>query len=110
MILKTLKAKHTKKLPAPKRGYVHTIDAVNSHVCSNSCSWEDGKKLIQHVELQNLQGWNPDETRRGSYDHSLQYEKRLKVAWTISKQLMVGSEKTDPAPPVERVAKFDYSN
>ena len=39
MILKNFPAKHTKKLPAPKRGYVHTIGAGQLAWCSNSCSW-----------------------------------------------------------------------
>ena len=40
-------AKHAKKLPAPKRGYVHTIDAGQlGERCANSSSWRQWTSLI----------------------------------------------------------------
>ena len=54
------KAKHTKKLPAPKRGYVHTIDAGQlARGVQILVHGEDGKKFDPDVELQNFARLEP---------------------------------------------------
>ena len=46
-------------MPAPKRGYVHTIDVSTRTCVQLLVHGEDGKKFDPHVELQNFARLEP---------------------------------------------------
>ena len=102
------KAKHTKKLPAPKRGYVHTIDAGQlARGVQILVHGEDGKKFDPACGVAELCKVGT-QMKQGEALMIIHYndEKRLKVAMDYFKAAYrLAPKRPNPAPlVVERVA------
>jgi len=101
-------AKHTKKLPAPKRGYVHTIDAGQlAKGVQILVHGEDGKKFDPACGVAELCKVGT-QMKQGEALMMIHYndEKRLKVAMDYFKAAYrLAPKRPNPAPlVVERVA------
>ena len=101
------KAKHTKKLPAPKRGYVHTIDAGQLARGVQILVHGDGKKFDPACGVAELCKVGT-QMKQGEPLMIIHYndEKRLKVAMDYFKAAYrLAPKRPNPAPlVVERVA------
>ncbi len=101
------KAKHVKKLPAPKRGYVHTIDAGQLARGVQILAYGDGKKFDPAVGVAELCKVGT-QMKQGEAMMQIHYndEKRLKEAMEYFKAAYrLAPKRPNPVPlVVERVA------
>ena len=101
------KAKHTKKMPAPKRGYVHTIDAGQLARGVQVLAYGDGAKFDPAVGVADLCKVGT-QMKQGEALMMIHYndEKRLNAAMEYFKAAYrLAPKRPNPAPlVVERVA------